>query len=128
MNRAQIEALITKLEAATEGSRALSDEVLLTCGWQRSNHQDRRSCYWTSPDGRTHSRRPDPTRSLDDAVTLVPEGWLWSVGVQNTHKRTGPSAFIWKPDVKAQFIEAATPALALCIAALKARLVQAEAG
>ena len=46
--------LLFELERATEGSRELSDEMLLACGK-------------TIPLGK---KRPHPTRSLDDAVGL----------------------------------------------------------
>ncbi|KKL04415.1 hypothetical protein LCGC14_2616320, partial [marine sediment metagenome] len=74
--------------------------------------------------------RPSPTESLDAALTLVPEGFaiedfmIWpghpaSLTILGTHKDGdkywhNSSDGRWKG-------EAATPPLALCIAALKAR-------
>ena len=62
--------------------------------------------------------------SLDAALTLVPEGCAWMV-------RSGPWAKVWLPDSKRHpndfYSEAATPALAICAAALKARS-QAQGG
>lgn len=58
------------------------------------------------------------TASLDAAMTLVPEGWNWQVGVGNHNW-----AAVYKgapPSMRVDPI-AATPALALCAAALRAR-------
>ena len=60
------------------------------------------------------------TQSLDAALTLVPEGWRWAVSTTNDDS---PCAFGHSPD-KSFWIEdtpAATPALALCAFALRAR-------
>ena len=63
---------------------------------------------------------PAYTSSIDAAMTLVPEGWFVTIcqdqrpGFANVHKlvnNEGPC----------NYAEVATPALALCIAALKAR-------
>ena len=74
-------ALIAELESAQEGSRALSDEVLLALGWKREQvslsppglHS------WKMPDGTWAEGLPDPTRDLQDIVDLVPERWGWSI-------------------------------------------------
>lgn len=65
------------------GSRELSDEVLLACGWERQKHGPM-YFRWHSPNGRGFEGtdiqyRPDPTRSVDDALALVPEGWTRGV-------------------------------------------------
>ena len=92
------QTLIERLTAAKEGSRELSDEALLACGWLGDSTESQ-----------------DPTRSIDDAVRwVVPEGknWIiWSDG----------EAMIYGDERATESWQAATPALALCIAALKAR-------
>ena len=100
-------ALIAKLEAATEGSRELDAEI--------------------------HDLQPKPkvvvpldyTRGLDAALTLVPEGWTaWEL--RSRGAKTRFSAEISRLEFK--WIEmvsngtSVTPALALCIAALRARM------
>jgi hypothetical protein len=72
------------------------------------------------------------SESIDAALTLVPEGWAWSVregGCYATGKKLLPRAELAEPietefgpgvGVRAQN-NAATPAIALCIAALKVR-------
>jgi hypothetical protein len=59
------------------------------------------------------------TASIDAALTLVPEGWRWHLG--NTLDGRG-TAMIWlNPLTGTDEIFAAAPAIALCIAALRAR-------
>ena len=59
------------------------------------------------------------TRSLDAAMTLVPEGWFWQVG-QGNHAWAAVYKNPIPPAMRVDPI-GATPALALCAAALKAR-------
>lgn len=126
--------LIAELERAEEGSRELSDKVLLAAGWQRLTKGAAKQpgdTGWRMPDGAplysTHPHlfgAPDPTRSLDAALTLVPEGWIW-----RCDGGSGSGfAVIGKPTAKGNFglphkycAGAMTPALALCIASLRAR-------
>lgn len=83
--------LIEKLEAASKGSVELDHEI-----------------------GRHINRLPLKfTRSIGAALTLVPEGWYWNVDSSGT----ASVADIGK-DYR---VQAETPTLALCIAALKAR-------
>lgn len=125
--------LIARLEAATEGSRELDWEIAKYLGW---------SSYWSSqtfylPPGedegsdKTCLVLPAWSRSIDAALTLVPPGWrLHRLGehVQNRGwdgKEWWWEACFWRPGPRDPFIDngtrAPTPALALCIAALKAR-------
>ena len=64
-------------------------------------------------------RVPVYTRSIDAAVTLVPEPGKWSItAASGGHWE----AAVWLVDgTNLDWIKAATPALALCAAALKAR-------
>lgn len=68
--------LIARLEAVAEGSRELSDEVLLICGWRTEERGEIEIDLWWSPEGRRvfSSCQPDPTRSLDAALSLVSAG------------------------------------------------------
>ena len=57
--------LIARLEAAEEGSRRLSDDCLLATGWHE---------YQITPGNVRYIKdRPDPTRSIDAAMKLVPD-------------------------------------------------------
>lgn len=118
-------SLIAELESAREGSRELSDKVLLACGWRHENIEDgtgfsgkpRQQDAWIDPTGvpwtrSVKSKRPSPTESLDDAVALVREqegsnlaGFLHAVFFQ---RRIG--------DISDKKL-----ALAVCIKALRTR-------
>ena len=123
-----LSSLIAKLEAATEGSRELSDEVLIACGWKRGvvGKPPLQSAYWKTPDGQRMGweddltsggvERPDPTQSLDAALTLVPSDCAWDVW--------GPvsgNAQLMRGSGEIIEAVAGNAILALCIAALKAR-------
>lgn len=60
---------------------------------------------------------PHYTSSVDSALTLVPEGW-W---VHRAEERTGHWEWTLTDSEEHALGDAATPALALCIAALRAR-------
>ena len=62
------------------------------------------------------------TASIDAAMTLVPEGYFWTGG---THPEFGAAMVVTNdPDSELNASKAATPALALAAAALKARATQ----
>lgn len=73
------------------------------------------------------------TASIDAAMTLVPEGYTFAVGAGDTVTE-GPWAWCCEPDEFAvsvhsdEFCKAATPALALTAATLRARSQQGENG
>lgn len=111
--------LIQRLQEAGEGSRELSDEVLRACGWDIviEGHWLRRYVP-----GGVYSwpldEAPDPSRSIDDVVALLPEGFDWDRcrnGVATVHDL--------RPGMPYRGYEgwAATPALALCAAIIRAR-------
>ncbi|KKK76025.1 hypothetical protein LCGC14_2867830 [marine sediment metagenome] len=136
-----LKSLIAELEAAKEGSRGLSDKVLLACEWTTSDGKDARERYWCSPGGKyydwwddPHARsrtgpplkRPDPTRSLDDALTLVPEEEDWRLHQIRERWDGSWDVFLLcrgarHPDDADVQGNGATRELASCIAALKAR-------
>lgn len=102
--------LIAKLEAATEGSHWLDrliDEAL----------------------GGDFDKPHSFTTSIDAALKLVPEGKAWGVGSIMFDELPPRRAFAANcrregcitPDTPAYDAVGATPALALCIAALRAR-------
>ena len=116
---ARIDALVTKLGAATEGDWDLSAEVLTVFGWAVDWSEQR------TPGG-TILRAPEeyvlPTDSIDDALTLMPKGWrLWDLW-----DRTWADGGNWQCGVdKASedldaWGEAKTAPLAVCIAVLLA--------
>lgn len=71
---------------------------------------------------------PQYTASLDAALTLVPEGWTWQVSGPDLSERAFAYVREYQPDQPRPMRPDAegsarvpSPALALCIAALKAR-------
>ncbi len=124
-----MDALIAALEAATEGSRELDDAVFLaTHPDQGTTSEDGE--YWYAAhldeDGGPWMLLPFYTTSLDAALTLVPEGWGWTIewdsitAVRPPDSEGDDDLAIWG------LTPNGTPALALCIAALKARQAMKE--
>jgi hypothetical protein len=123
-----IEEIIAALEKATVPDCELEYEVLLACGWNKTcvGHFYGPLYRWSSPRF-THSydqdRMPSPMQSLDMAILLVPEGRWW---VLNSGVQTGSALAQVDAGKTWEHFEGhgATPAIALCIAALKARAAQ----
>lgn len=134
-----MQELIERLEKETGTNADLGREVLLACGW-------RKTCigrfmgelwHWSSPDARVSFNdddfyRHNPTRSLDTAMLLVPEGGV--VRLQTMHEgvvgghawiSASTSPFLSFHDINEASISPVTNRralpLALCIAAVKAR-------
>jgi hypothetical protein len=104
-------------DQANKGSREL-DEAIATAIWGEPRPSGNVGCprtlvWWHNGLGR--SVAPEFTTSLNAALTLVPEGWWW--GIASTGE-----ARIWEIEKPGQFTaKAASPAMAICSAALKAR-------
>ena len=98
-----LSALIAALEAAAVGSRELDERIALYVGWA------------VQPDGQTQAGIPPYSTSLDAALTLGPDAE--TVHVWLTIEELGACASI-DPSVPHK---AATPALAMCCAALASR-------
>jgi hypothetical protein len=114
--------LFAKLEEAEEGSRELSNTIAEAVGWERN---DARSFVWKSTDGLAHHTAPDFSRSLDAALTLIPEGWHFRNVCQTGEGQWGchVTDSIRFGVEKGGWYSAPgkTGPIALCIAALKAR-------
>lgn len=119
--------LIAELEQASEGNRELSDKVLLATGWRITSvgYYMGPMYHWSNGvESYPEEERPSPTESLDVAMNLVPEyhyvgiACLWP-GKPNC--RIEVYTVIEQEDVEVGRNEnLTTPALALCIAALRA--------
>ena len=117
--------ILERLAHATEGSRELSDEILLACGWIYD--PKRIAAAWRSPDESWQGfhDRPDPSRCHDDAARMVPAGLSFGSGVNNQGR--SPYAWAWvMVNFNRPMIEGATEALALSRAALKAHQSQTK--
>lgn len=118
-----MDELIARLEAATEGSRELDREIAeealgLITEWESVGDKPQMSLMVRPLEKAGYLELPCFTTSLDAALTLVPEGKKWSVG-------TGP---YYEATVGLSYHgNCPSSALALCIAALKARAHPQEA-
>ncbi len=145
----KLSEIIERLERATDPSRDLADDVLLACGWSviEFGALDNPSHEWLAPDESTTyvgGDHPNPLASLDAAVSLVPEGmmyglagpWVYTADHEDETKR---GRQIWEAavddgdnfcgDIESltdfdNSGQGPTPAIALCIASLKARAVK----
>jgi len=112
--------LIARLETATEGSRELDAEIVRAVDPDAFFADD--GSFESAVYDCINRYPPHYTTSLDAALTLVPEGWGWSVDYANACMLStlgGDGHVDYLHTTYAR--EAATPALALVIAALKAR-------
>lgn len=111
--------LIERIEAAGEGSRKIDGDIAVDVKSVPPFVSHRDSPEWASwSGGRDYWDAPHYTTSVDAALTLVPEGFDWTLGHTNggltIHAEVGG-----RGDEYMRF--GATPALALCAAALRAR-------
>lgn len=101
--------LIARIEAARGPDRALDWEIHLRDGLEGVG---------------MYGRHPSYTASIDAALTLMEKGWHWALGwngPDSGHPNATASVFTTSGAMEKG--AGATPALALCAAALKARLV-----
>lgn len=128
------ESLIERLEAASKGSREMDAEIdcvvrdrmthkLLPPGFTMTRGDDAIENTSIARAPYIHRDRgpaPNFTTSIDAAITLVPEGWDYCVRGGYSGVGVVWVQFMASPGRDFISVEAATPALALCIAALKA--------
>jgi len=101
----------------------LNGQLLRTLGWT----SDATNVY--DPAGERRSGIPSYTLSVDDAEKLVPSGWGWLISKPNAKALASGLLKEHTPVMgEVQYgcdhryaVAAATPALALCAAALRAR-------
>ena len=132
MTRAQLEALAARVGAArVEADRKLDGEIWCAINGYAHVMWDGAGVVFRQADksiGHHYADRIRPfTASLDAAASLVPDGWRFSV---DNLSAAGPLALCehWPksgPSHMYQRGEAATPALALTAAALRARAMEA---
>lgn len=124
--RAELLALAEQCENASGPDRVLDAAImgLFTNSVESDNGE-----WWWGPHDAPPQRVPAFTASLDAALALVPEGMAWSVGQNVHHKHWLARVQIIDADGGPTSVGrcegAATPALALCAAALRARAASA---
>lgn len=114
--------LIAALESANEGSRELDADIAEAIGVPLTPHLHPDNAAWM----RRQKAKPYTT-SIDAALTLMPAGYAMEVGLDPEDGQ----ARVWKYDPSGGTqrlweANAPTPALALCIAALKASKAQED--
>jgi hypothetical protein len=136
-------ALAERCEQAAGPDRELDVAIARALGW-KPLYRDDYSQWWPPAavaDARErkrsilhHPTQPLPmfTASLDAAVTLVPEGYYWQAA-NGKRRHSEPQAcadlFVAHGPTRGDMsftVDAATPALALCAAALRARAAAYE--
>jgi hypothetical protein len=123
-----IEALIERLEKATGPDRELDAEIFIevTPGVKDAGRIDRDGGVvgWWPKDGPYESARitPDYTSSIDAALTLVPEGAVWTLEASRAWVRILDGDDVSEFQAGFNGREAEATALALCIASLRARI------
>lgn len=111
---------LAALEAAPEPTWTLSDMVRDALGWTTGYHPGNPSLLWMSPAGKHFitARRPHVTADLQACIDhVVPEGWRVTHAYWDHERATlvlGSGPHRWFEG------KSTTPALALCIASLKA--------
>lgn len=150
MQNASQKVLIERLEKATGPDRELDAEIFWLVSstksntdaqaWETFRKHGAAAAYDEAFGAQWRNREANPpwryTELLDRALMLVPEGWQWQVSNRAPAPKTG-RAYIHtdelihigmggmtpNPKYRGAETTAATPALALCITALKARAV-----
>jgi hypothetical protein len=116
--------LIERLEKATGPDRELDAKLAFVNGaWAAGVDEGVPWVQWAKNTAvEINDELPRYTASIDAALTLVPEGWEWEL------YSNPPSAWLcergYDPDTyngKTALASTKSPAIALCIAALKAR-------
>ncbi len=111
-------ALAERCEQAAGPDRELDNAILSALGYSW-----RGMAYWHNDDNHVLKGSTFFTKILDAAVTLVPDGWGWAVSTTGAGL---PCAYGHPPGngLEVSWIDdtpAATPALAMCAFALRAR-------
>lgn len=121
-----IQILIDKLKAATGPERALDGQIAEVLGWQKrlepvidpKTGESKQRTLWIVPAGDDFGRIPLYTSSLDAAFELAHAVAPDNVGGCTWEKGKGSARIVGGP-----YCQAATPILALCVAALTMKML-----
>lgn len=128
MTRADLLALASRVEAAQGADREI-DAAVMRCFTNSVESDDGE--WWYGPHDEAPRKVPAFTASLDAAASLVPDGWIVANIGQNDDKtwfaelRQGHRTSYTKVVFAPKDYKAATPALALAAAALRAMAEEA---
>ena len=123
-------SLITRLEALTGPSREVDAEIAKATGWTAVPWEfaGTRGVTWYTSGPEAYKECPQFTGSIDAAMTLMPKidrpnfPWL-AMKSNNPNNPIGCRCELWIDNVKNYNGRGKTLAIAICIAALKAREV-----
>lgn len=123
-NVTKLLALADRCEKAGGPDRELADDILRATGWRYDTpaHNPSHMKRWIRPDGNyvAYGPQPDPTGNTDDAMTLLPSNTSCAVTMRfNCGKRRKVDLMVLDRN-QPSYIRAASTALALCSAALRA--------
>lgn len=121
---ATLPSLIERLEKAEGPDRELDEDIAKATGWW----WDHVEALWIDETGNEiQDECPEFTASLDVAVGLVPEGWNWQLYGRDVLAQTNhplgvgrPYCILSLPGTREAGGRGVTPAIAVCIASLKA--------
>lgn len=139
----ELERLIARCESAVGPDRELDTDIAVAVSGDPKAFASRPTAnsifkhvpgWWTDGGGKSHSTA-HYTSGVDAALTLLPAGWQWDVsnrapaphtGRAYIHNRQlingGISGLTRNPKYEGFEVTAATPAIAVCIVCLQARL------
>ena len=122
MTRTTLLALASRVEAATAPDRGIEREIAIAVGWhfydRKVDHTRPAIEQWWRPGATTPSTDfPRFMASLDDAMSLVPSGYEWSVNWCGNSVANVSEIGV---DYPVHCGGASTPALALTAAAIRA--------
>lgn len=125
-----IKDVINDLETASQGERSFDAAIGLLVGWKRKveyvraapNDEPQRKVFWVVPSGDESGKVPHFTTSLDAAWLLAKMISPRGTGGVSWDGERGTAVVDNGP-----YSSAATPALALCAAALKTKMQIEEA-
>lgn len=116
--------LIERLEAATGPAHDLDGEIALALGWTYQKMKGDQRAYFRRPGETAYYNRSEPPRytsSIDAALTLVPKGHWWTIEADAAWVRWLTANDVDTAQAHFNHRDGSSTALALCIAALKAR-------
>jgi len=133
MAEIDLEALAGRVEALEGPDMQADADICRAIGYEVKYHRGEPQPYYEPTPGYSWSRVPSYTASIDAAMTLVPEGFYWEVARGVKRRDLGPYwANCYNDEMLAKMIDGdpvipgCTPAIALCCAALRARLMEGE--
>ena len=113
--------LSERVEQATGDDYSLRMEIAAALGWTKKPVGSVIAWYAPEEPGIMKAGPPKWLTSLDAAMTLVPEGWGVMLHVSENGLHSNVCLARSHPTNLAAYGDTATPAIALCAAALKAR-------